>query len=233
MAWPDFTYDIYEDGEDSTLDELAEVDTTGRLALADTSQYYLGTHSHEIDHSSQTAEATLGLTGKAYASVSVGFAYRRYTSITWNWGPRIITFVDSAWTAYYLNAGREAANNNVRAFCMNQSDAGAITGVDDLTWYWITARYIRNDNVTFRVYDAAHSQVGNDLTVEAPDLTCQIVTIGSDSEGATSASYSYIDDIVVDYTDGTFPLLGWEVGGGGSIVPQAMYYRRLRSRRPA
>lgn len=62
-------------------------------------------------------------------------------------------------------------------------------------------------------------QIGADITHTGGDNAGTYLWIGHVSGPAPTANQNYVyHNMVIDSTDYTFPLLGWETGGGGSIV---------------
>jgi hypothetical protein len=76
------------------------------------------------------------------------------------------------------------------------------------TWYWIALQYNRNATCNLRVYDTSGSQVGSTSTHSSfGNFSVQRYQFGAViAAGAAANSYEYIDNIVIDWTDATYPL---------------------------
>jgi len=75
------------------------------------------------------------------------------------------------------------------------------------TWYWITIQYNRNATSYLRVYTDAGVQVGSEATATAPNVTLRrLYPFNYNNETSEGSMVSYMDDLVIDYTDATFPL---------------------------
>jgi hypothetical protein len=213
------TVDIYEDFEDTTLNaELTVIDPAGIVTVSDTNRYMVGTHSMSVDVTTgvNTSNVQKSFGASPCAKASVGFWY-----YTCNWTSngkemqfcyfrgggimlKLITAFDSQdWLG----------NRNIGFIEFPTSNY--IT-VSSATWYWVTVIWEQGVGTTLRVYDTSHNQVGSDITalggqgVDNHTQTIDDIHIGITDEFANFAGKINFDEYVVDYTDGTFPLLGWD-----------------------
>ena len=83
-------------------------------------------------------------------------------------------------------------------------------------WYWITVYTARNATSTINVYTAAHNLVDTKNVTGFDNGGIDSICFGVGGSYDQDVSI-YFDDVVVDWTDATFPLLGWTVGGGISM----------------
>jgi hypothetical protein len=227
------TVDVYEDFEDA-LSTWVETDLQSKINVADSAAEYAGTNG---------MSALLDGTGLGYihypvgstlTAASLGFWFYSGHLADWSGGPVIVSVCDIAepptnvWNTYVVRE-QSGADNVIRFRIRGTAWANGPTIVDN-TWYWLTVLATRNGTCTLRVYDTSAAQVGSDATVTGLDNVTNGFTFGKCGAGALTNSF-YFDDIVLDWTDATFPLLGWSVGGGAtSKVPQLMaQYRRRRS----
>jgi len=222
MAWPDFAYDIYEDFEDSTLAAgLTESDAGGEFDFPDSAQYYMGSNS--ASDSLDGAEAFIYF--EAPDSFSYGFWFRTGTYGNWAGGPWIIRLLSVASGSLYRIIDEDNTGSSANQFmCIEDSDV--ITRSSG-TWYWCTGKLVRNGTCYFRVYDTAHAQVGSEMSYAMPNTEFGHFQLGS-SIAFTNASIVYFDAFVVDTTDATYPLLGWETAAGGTNVSKYKKYYDYR-----
>jgi len=220
--------DIYEDFEDASLATgLTETDVDGLLTVNSANRYYAGSRSMEV---------TVGTDDDAYIeatpaanNLSVGFWYYTNNPNAWDFGNRFALFGHAAMAEI---VGLRDLYDDDRVVEVRWGSAPYSTsqiGISSNTWYWITCQYNRNATSYVRVYDTSHNIVGTvseDLS-DIPADYAPYFRIGR-VYGALHDT-AYWDDLVIDYTNYVFPLLGWSVGGG-TVVPQIMqFYRRLRS----
>jgi hypothetical protein len=218
------TVDVYEDMEDGSLDTVTETDTGSYLTLGNTAQHVGGSASMSVAANGGTA-AYLGH-DPSVDNWSVGFWVRTqdYTS-TWEYGPdlqagfgaptlsRIITIREYMGDVHNLIVrwgGTDAYNDTLE--------------VSDATWYWVTMQYNRDATSYVRIYSVAHALLG-DYSQDLGDIVDAAAYFRIGVVEGTNAYTVYYDDLVMDWTSNTFPLLAWSVGGG-TVVPQIMYHRR-------
>ena len=80
-----------------------------------------------------------------------------------------------------------------------------------------------------RVYDTSENLVGSEQTCTGKDNDWRYLNfglLGNLDMSDTNVNF-YWDAIVADWTDATYPLLGWETAEGG-IVQHSFYYNRRR-----
>jgi hypothetical protein len=216
MAWPDFAYDIHEDFEDVNLATgLTESDATAEFDFPDSAQFYMGANS--ASDSLDNGEAYIWF--EAPDSFSYGFWFRTGTYGNWAGGPWIIRLLDTVGGSLYRIIDEDNTGSSANQF-RSLEDQDVIAR-SNATWYWITGKLVRNGTCLLRVYDTAHNQVGAEMSYAMPNTEFGRLQIGS-SVAFANASIVYFDAFVVDTTDATYPLFGWETAGGGSKVPLIM-----------
>jgi len=78
------------------------------------------------------------------------------------------------------------------------------------TWYWVTLQYVQGGNQSLSIYDANGNQVGSTITRAAVAGAGAPGSISFGRTGAESGNPNggwWFDNIVVDYLNGSFPLL--------------------------
>ncbi len=216
MAWPDFTYDIYEDFEDALSASWVETDTESLIDPNDASAKYYGAKGCSISLNNtavcyvgyQDAERTLSVGFWFYASALPSNAAFSFFC----WGRDQTATGTYNIKAYYVRATGPIYTIKLRG--AEGAYSGAITLTGD-TWYWCTINMVKNATSTLRVYGTDKAQVGTDVTVAAGNNAADCYLFGNDTVLGI-ADAIYIDDFVVDYTDATFPLLGWEAAATSS-----------------
>jgi hypothetical protein len=216
MAWPDFDYDIWEDFEDGTLETgLTEDDTGGFLTIADTEQYKVGTHAMEIDHNSKNASATIDYQSLV-ASTSFGFWYRTGSNLSdFGSGPNFFRVDHWGEGQLLVLVDEKSAGDNTRQIrCFSKPSNTNTIPVSDSTWYWITLKFTLNGTCYLSVYDTSENLVGEEKSFAMGDYTVGYTVFQLGAYGATAWSCkTYWDGYVIDKTDASYPLLGWESGG--------------------
>lgn len=214
------TVDLWEDFEDALGAGWTAADPDTNLSLA-AGAAYAGAQGFRMDQNgaSGTPDAAYESynTGAERTDLSVGFWYRgpAYTgdpenAIIFNWG------------------NSNGGTTNVRAYWRKASGVYrlAIRGtafstgvtVSTATWYWVTIDLNKNGTCTLRVYDTTGTQVGSDDTCTANNSACNYLIVGATSVGARDENVNHDwDDFVADWTDATWPLLGWDTGGGATV----------------
>jgi len=224
MSWPDYTYDIFEDFEDSTLASgLTEADADGIVSFPDSTQYWLGSNSAKWNNNGSAHTARFTLAPSAKNNFSAGFAWRT-TATTSNYTFGSLIF-EAGWATYSgsgiirIYDGRDTGNNT-RQFVIRFYGASTVDyklTVSDNTWYWITVQYNRNSTSYCNIYTSDKTRVAQ-LSSDIINYACDFLRFGGSSAVYNSANY--LDDIVIDWTNYAFPLLGWEsvAASGGPLV---------------
>jgi hypothetical protein len=212
MAWPDYTYNIFENFEDATLESgLTLTDTSGAVTIPSSAQYYIDTHSMALNLSGLTVRANISY-GNCGNTASFGFWYRSGSYGGWAGGPMIFNLKSNAYgNLIQMIDERSAGDNTRRIRCNNQS-----IEVSDYTWYWLTVKFDRNATGYFRVYDTSGNIVGSAQSFSCVDYAAdEGFYLGS--WGGSHSCVVYFDALVVDTTNANFPLLGWETESGGTL----------------
>jgi hypothetical protein len=237
MAFPDYAYDMYEDFEDDLGASWTETDPDTNIDVANAAAKYYGALGMAEDSRGSGSPADIAHIrynmGAEKTDLSVGFWFRGATIAAATSIQSIFAWATATLTvnlrAYYYKA------SGVYTFRLRNA-AGTWSAVQKTispaTWYWMTLDLNKNDVSTLRIYDTAGAEVdaANVCNVTASNNACQYLFWGAIVTGADEAFVNYFDDLVVDWTDATFPLLGWEAAGGGAVIPvmMASYKRAWR-----
>jgi hypothetical protein len=224
------TVDTVVDFESALPSGWAETDVSGVLDIANTSADYAGTYGMLYDQTG-TAVAYIEYTLPAgHSAVSGGLWYNTRTFTAWN-GDGVMVQVMSSTTESALRIlfGRSGGDNSLVHRIRNLAGTFSSTNSSwsENTWYWITWILTQNGTMYARIYDTTGTQVGSEVSVACGNVDALTVQIRGNISNATDPWY---DDVVVDHTSATYPLLGWvAAGGGGSVVTAyQVYYDRMR-----
>jgi hypothetical protein len=102
---------------------------------------------------------------------------------------------------------------------------GSHVHISDDTWYWITVKHVRNDKLYLRVYDTSGAQVESEVSIAlSADRASEWFSFGSyiGTDGAHFNETLLFDDLIVDWTDATFPL---GPGSSSSIEQEGFRFR--------
>lgn len=212
------TVDIYENFEDTSLETgLSFTDSSGYGDLDSTTQYYAGSHSFQWDlNQAAGANPTYVSYEPADASVSWGFWYRTGSSFTNGKTCEICAVRNSSWT--WLMEIADCQNwSAVRQIEDVRNSHTYLTGISDSTWYWITMSWVNGTGGKMRIYNTSHELQGEEYTWSSSSTDCAAIYFGPQYRYAQVGSYAYIDELVIDKTSATFPLLGWDTGTSVSV----------------
>ena len=230
------TVDVYEDFEDALV-TWVETDLSGVLDPHSASAQYPGDSGSAGMAIDMTASHTAYIrypVGFASTPVSIGFWFYTGAYGTWANGPFIAFLGDIAElpdNLRVISISRDAGATDNLDKIVIRGNAAPVNGplIANSTWYWITAQAVRNGTCTVRVYDTSFAQVGADVTCTGNDNAINALTLGG-APGDPTATSIYFDEYVADWTDATFPLLGWDSGISGTSVPvKSNFYRRMRA----
>ena len=230
------TVDVHEDFENALDGSWVETDTDNNLDPNDTTKPFAGSASMSVDFYGDTAGVENTYVrydmGAERTDLSIGF---------WFFAGAMSSFSGDVELAYW--AAATLGTNNLRlvyfkaggsAYTLKIRGTGFSVNAKTLTvnqWHWITLDLNKNGTCTLRVYDAAEAEIdaGISVTTTAGNNACQYLFFGlitaTDEEGVV-----YYDDVVADWTAQTFPLLGWDVGGGVNVVPLLRHRRQMAMR---
>ena len=219
------TVDIHEDFEDALTSPISERDTDNNIDPLNAAAAYAGSYGMKHNLNGDTAggeDAGIGVDlGATRDSVSWGFWFKMpvgtptiamdasgHVTDPASWGSYITK-------VYFYTLAGPAYSVRFRGATF---PSPGITGLSPDTWYWLTAKSVKNGTSTLRIYDTAQTQVGSDIEITGNNTAnCDALYIGTDAPGDQDINY-YYDDLVIDYTDATFPLLGWDVGGETVLI---------------
>lgn len=153
----------------------------------------------------------------SHPKVSVGFWFKTDIPYSNGIGHSMISLASNGteYAVFYLNT------DDLGYLPIGLEVIGGLNGTDIHaainTWYWVTLLYDATaEEAKLEVYDEAGSQVGTTLTsaLIASPPNCSRIFIGHAADhGDTPAATIDYDDVVIDWTDGTFPLFPVAAGG--------------------
>jgi hypothetical protein len=225
------TVDVYEDFEDALGAGWTETDVNSVLNPNDSAAKYAGTNGMSWDPTGAYAAQVVYDTGSNRSSVSLGYWFRLPTQAIWEYGGVSPFIMDDGASEncrlYFGGTGASPQVYNARLRNNVGTYSSEIIIPASNVWYWITIQMVQNGNLSLSIYNASQAQVGSTVTVAAGNLTFRTFRLQSSS--LVSTIPTYWDDFILDYTDATFPLLGWSVAGAGTSIPAMMaHYARLR-----
>jgi hypothetical protein len=84
----------------------------------------------------------------------------------------------------------------------------ADVNVSSYKWYWITIKYVQNGTSYMSVYDPTNWSLVGTVTHTLLDFPATVMQFGQmHAQIGQAGSYYYFDDILIDWTTATFPLL--------------------------
>lgn len=141
------------------------------------------------------------------ASISMGFWF--YTPAQQNFNAftfcRLFDTDGTATSILYGDPGADGGGATNIKFGSNTSLIAVSAG----TWYWVTMQMVRNGTSSLSVYtdDTGATQVGATKTITSANFDWQYIRWGA--VGAYGvATTAYFDNLLIDWTDATFPLVG-------------------------
>jgi hypothetical protein len=137
-------------------------------------------------------------------NISVGFWWRAPDTPSWAGGNKIVYAYPVA-TVKFTQQG--AASQPKILLAAGGTDGTVSSALTPNNWYWITAKFVRNGTCSCTVYDSA----GAAIATQPGDVTglnnaIENTLIGDNNAHIAANTFSSIDDVVVDYTDATYPL---------------------------
>ena len=126
-------------------------------------------------------------------------------------GPHFLGFDNNAFgDLWRLSDERNSVDNSRSIRVSPTGPANAVKiNVSDNTCYWLTFRLVKNGNVDFSVYDTNLNLIQHVSTPETFGQSVDAIWLGNNLANGDSASHYnfHLDDLIVDYTNATFPLL--------------------------
>jgi large repetitive protein len=150
-----------------------------------------------------------------HTQVSVGMYYctsnETASAFAFAEGPHFLGFDSNSFgDIWRLSDERNAVDNSREIRISPTGPANAVMiAVKDSTCYWLTLRVVKGANVDFSVYDTSLNLIQHVTTPETFGQNIDSIWLGSNlANGLSSTFYNFhFDDLIVDYTNATFPLL--------------------------
>lgn len=153
-----------------------------------------GTKGLVIDLSGSAGSYVTFTSPTPHDNVSVGFWWQSPADA----GSHFQYFIEIGGELIYFFGGTGIVN-------WNSGSSGSIAVLQS-TWYWVTIKTIRNGTASLALYDTAGVQVGSTSTKSWANVQTQVFSFGSLFGAGSAGGISYIDNIVMDWTNATFPL---------------------------
>lgn len=134
-------------------------------------------------------------------SVSIGFwmyltAFVNYKEVI------VVRAVTDPWGAIKL----KVHTSDAALVAEISPDTSGTIGLSVTTWYWVTMKFTTT-NTQLAIYNTSGTQVGSTLTGTAIASGAVVDVIDFGAQGFDTQTTSiYLDDILIDTTDATFPL---------------------------
>jgi len=219
------TVDMHEDFEDALDGSWTETDNDNNIDPSAAAAAYAGSAGMLLNLNGDEAggeDAFLGYTtGANRTLMSYGF-----------W-----VYVATSASDYLFDAVAHARDQTSKVYLQRTGGVYKIrirgTGFADITvssgtWYWVTVLSVTDDTSTLNVYGTDTVLVDSVNETGGSGTTNDAITLGIDTPTDQDLDF-YFDDLVADWTDATFPLLGWETGAAAAnIRPRIMYLNRKR-----
>jgi hypothetical protein len=110
----------------------------------------------------------------------------------------------SATLSYYSQAGNNRISAHQATLPVQHGDY--IT-IDYTKPYWVTMKWIRNDKAIFNIYEKNGFVFIGTSSVAISDYPVRVLSWGTGGYGANEEGITLWDNIVIDWTNATFPLL--------------------------
>jgi hypothetical protein len=150
-----------------------------------------------------------------HTQVSVGMYYctsnETSSVFAFEEGPHFLGFDSNSFgDLWRLSDERNAVDNSREIRISPTGPANSVRiNVTDSTCYWLTMRVVKGANVDFSIYDTSLNLIQHVTTPETFGQNIDSIWLGSNlANGDSSSFYNFhMDDLIVDYTNATFPLL--------------------------
>jgi hypothetical protein len=137
-------------------------------------------------------------------NISVGFWWRAPNTPSWAGGNKIAYAYNVAMVKFTQQG---TAGQPKILLGYGGSEGTVSSALTPNNWYWITAKFVRNGTCSCTIYDST----GAAIATQPGDVTglnnnIESLLIGDNNAHIAANTFSSIDDVVVDYTDATYPL---------------------------
>ncbi len=176
-------------GEQATVSTVNSTEDTGTRGVA---RVYTSSlvNNFEFNTGADKTEASFGMWFKYSGTTSLNKIFFR----VFNAGGSGVADVRLLTSSKYIQIDSTTTANN-----------GAALSAD--TFYWITLKAVRNGTSLLSVYDTSGSLVGSEASITSANNAIRRVSIFDYNPGGSDSGVTlYIDDVVYDGTDATYPL---------------------------
>jgi hypothetical protein len=169
---------------------------------------YNSASNNPADHMVWTLPAT-----KTQVSLGMYYCTSNQSSSVFNFqeGPHFLGFASNSFGDLWRLVDERNSVDNSRSIRISPTGPVGSVKIDvaDNTCYWLAFRYVKGGTVDFSLYDTSLNLIEHVSTPETFGQNVDTLFLGSDLLSATSSTFYNLrfDDLIVDYTNATFPLL--------------------------
>jgi large repetitive protein len=191
-----------------SLSAIAAAQDTVAGSAGTRGMQYNSPSNNPPDHLVWTLPAT-----KTQVSLGMYYCTSNQSSSVFNFqeGPHFLGFASNSFGDLWRLVDERNAIDNSRSIRISPTGpVGSVKiNVADNTCYWLAFRYVKSGTVDFSLYDTNLNLIQHVSTPETFGQNVDTLFLGSDLESATASTFYNLrfDDLIVDYTNATFPLL--------------------------
>jgi hypothetical protein len=142
----------------------------------------------------------------AHNALAFGLWYKTGKPAAWIEGPHFVTLYNAAVGDMLRLSDERSSTTNTREIRVSPLDASV--SVADNTWYWCTMEWRQGAAGSFAVYDTSLNLVGSVNFTDTFNAPTQAILLGNTSgTSAEAGETTYFDDLIVEYSNPSFPLL--------------------------
>ncbi|HEX3121610.1 MAG TPA: Ig-like domain-containing protein, partial [Candidatus Acidoferrum sp.] len=149
-------------------------------------------------------------------SVSMGMWYctsnQSASGYAYQEGPHFFGFYNNAFGPIWRLSDERNSVDNTREIRISPTGPDSTSlrriPVSDSTCYWISTKLVKGSSITFNLYDTSLNLLGSVSAADSFNQSVDLVWLGNEVKTSSNLAYSdRMDDLIVDYTTATFPLL--------------------------
>jgi hypothetical protein len=155
------------------------------------------------------------------SALSFGLWYETGQPGAWVEGPHFITLFNNGFGPLERLSDERDGLSNLREIRVSPLAGRAVEiPVADNTWYWCTVKWVEKGTGSFSVYDTSLNLVGTVNFTNHTRFPVQSILLGnSQTTTGASGTTAYFDNLIVDYTHASFPLLPRRSSVSSAVTP--------------
>jgi hypothetical protein len=155
------------------------------------------------------------------SALSFGLWYKTGQPGAWVEGPHFITLFNNVSGPLERLSDERDGLSNLREIRVSPLAGPAVEiPVADNTWYWCTVKWVEKGTGSFSVYDTSLNLVGTVNFTNHTRFPVQSILLGnSQTTTGASGTTAYFDNLIVDYTHASFPLLPRRSSVSSAVKP--------------